>query len=111
MSYRIVELASMADPPAEAFGGEDRASEIPHRRMNGFTPEALRGFGTFKVAFDAGVGGDQIAETLMRIAIPQRRDMYRFGFRFSLRGTCARQSRLVISGRSPMRRERMKQCF
>ena len=79
---RIVELSSMAETLAEVCGKEERATKLPHRRMHSFTIEALRGFGTYKVAFSAGVGGEQLTETLLRIAISQRHDLYRFGFRF-----------------------------
>ena len=52
--------------------------------MNSFTIEALRGFGEYRISFSSGVDGAQLVGTIQRIAISQRRDLYRYGFRFCL---------------------------
>ena len=72
----------MAESIADALGKDDKVGKMSTRRMNGFTTEALRGFGEHRAIFAAGVDGEQLTETLMRIAVSQRHDLYRFGFRF-----------------------------
>ena len=72
----------MAESTAGAMGKEEKVGKISVRRMNSFTIEALRGFGGYRIPCASGVGGDQSADTLQRIAIAQRHALFRFGFRF-----------------------------
>ena len=76
------EMNVMAESIADALCKDDKVGKMSTRGMNGFTTEALRGFGEHRVIFADGVDGERLTETLMRIAVSQRHDLYRFGFRF-----------------------------
>ena len=85
-NQRSAVLSSMAETLADVFGQKERATKLSHRRLHGFTLAALRGFGNYKVSFASGVDGEQLTGALLRLPISQRRDLYRFGFRFYFTG-------------------------
>ena len=72
----------MAESIADSLGEEDKIGNLSARRMSSFAIEALLGFGDYRISFASGVDDEQTADTIRRIAISQRRDLYRCGFRF-----------------------------
>ena len=78
------DLNVMAESIAGAHGKEGDVAKLPTRTMDSFSTEALRGFGEYRVPFASGVDVEQLADTIRRIAVSRRRDLYRYGFRFFL---------------------------
>ena len=82
--HRRNDMACMAESLAGVIGPDDRSGALPVRRRNSFVLEDLRRFGECNIPFSSGSDGEQRADTLLRIAIPHRRELYRYGFRFVL---------------------------
>ena len=78
------DMDAMGESIADAMGKEVKIGKFPDRRMNSFIIDAVRGFCEYRIPIESGVDGGILADTLRRIAISQRRDLYRYGFRFFL---------------------------
>ena len=79
---RRTDMSATAESVADAMGEEEKVGKLSARRMSRFPIDSIRGFGEYRTPFGSGVDVGRLVDTLQRIAISQRRDLFRFGFRF-----------------------------
>ena len=82
---------------ADALGKEEEIRKSHTLRTNSYIIDDLRGFGAYRNPFDSCVDGEQLADTMHRIAIARRRDLHSYGSHSFPLKACAERQRRQIS--------------